>query len=156
MINTTTIGTITQVNEENKALVCVSIGDRESDWMPLMMMASPFKRHWTPIRVGEQVGVLGGLNSGFAIRGIFWDGVQEPTGANDTTEVMEYENGGVIKIDTASNTVTIGGFNVTIAQNVRINGVLSVGSISSDGNISSGGNITASGVMSDSDGNNGA
>jgi phage baseplate assembly protein gpV len=140
MTNATTIGTITQVNEENKALVCVSIGDRESDWMPLMMMASPFKRHWTPIRVGEQVGVLGGLNSGFAIRGIFWDGVQEPTGANDT----------------ASNTVTIGGFNVTIAQNVRIDGVLSVASLLSDGNISSGGNITASGVMSDSDGNNGA
>lgn len=123
MLNTNLIGTICEV-DASRALVRVDIGGRKSSLMPVLMTASSFKKHFTPMRVGEQVAVLGGLDSGFCVRGIFHQGCREPVDANSNREVLEYENGAKIVIDTAANTVTISGFNIILNGNLTVNGTI--------------------------------
>jgi len=108
MKNATMIGTVSQV-ESAKALVRVMVGERESNWMPVLMQASVFKRHFIPLRMGEQVAVFGGVDAGFAIRGIFHSDLQEPNGSSATKEVTEYEDGTTVTYDTASKIMEISG-----------------------------------------------
>ena len=96
---------------DGKALARVKTGEESvSDFLPVMNFSNSFKRHWIPVRVGEQVLVVcpfGEADSGFIIRGIFSKAQKEPVGANDTTEIMEYEDGTRISYDTQAKELKI-------------------------------------------------
>lgn len=123
--NIVKIGTITEINAENKALVKVKISSRVSDFLPVLMFANSFKRRWEPVRTGEQVTVFcpfGNPNFGLVIRGIFNKSCKEPTGASDTCEVTEYEDGTKFSYDTKSKKLSIfcvGDIEI-VAQNITI------------------------------------
>jgi phage baseplate assembly protein V len=118
------VGTISEVSNST-ALARVDFGDRTTDWIPILMMASPFKRHWTPLCVGEQVAVFGG-DMGFGIRGFFCDDIPEPSGSTQNVETIEYQNGNTIIINLDANTVTISGFHSIINGDFTVNGNLTV------------------------------
>jgi len=114
-----------------KATVNASFGERVSDVLSVAGQANSFKRHFVPRRVGEQVVVVGGKDSGVVVGSVFHDGCKEPEGSNDTTEVIAYENGGRITVDTSSGTIHFSGFAYVFDGDVSVNGNLSVsGSIS--------------------------
>lgn len=97
-------GTITQVKSaEGLALAKVKIGERETDFFPVISQSNSFKKHSIPIRVKEQVAVFcpfGEANIGFIIRGIFNKGCKEPGGYSLNREVITYEDGTTIFYDT--------------------------------------------------------
>lgn len=96
------VGVISEVKEE-QALARVTILDRVTDFLPVLMFGNTFSKHFKPQRVGEQVLVIspyGETNDGFILRGIFNQDCKEPVLANATTEVLEYEDGTVILYDT--------------------------------------------------------
>ena len=109
--NIVSFGTITQTKvADGKALARVKILDRESDFLPVASISNSFKKHFIPIRVGEQCVVIspfGDASGGFILRSIFNKDCKEPSGVNDTTEVIEYEDGTVISYDTASKLLKI-------------------------------------------------
>jgi phage baseplate assembly protein V len=108
--NIVKVGTIAEINAENKALAKVKISSRVSDFLPVLMFANSFKRRWEPVRVGEQVTVFcpfGNPNFGLVIRGIFNSSCKEPVGASDTCEVTEYEDGTRFSYDTKSKKLTM-------------------------------------------------
>ena len=86
-------GTIddTKANE-GKALARVKVGDRVTDFLPVLSIANSFVRVWIPPRVGEQVVVIspfGDASSGFVIPAIFNKGCKEPNGANSGNAIVE-------------------------------------------------------------------
>ena len=109
--NIVRVGTVTASRSaEGKALARVLIGERVSDYLPVAGFANAFKTHWVPIRPGEQVLVFspfGEADSGVIVRGIFNRGRKEPTGANEHTEVIEYEDGTRITYDTQAHALTV-------------------------------------------------
>lgn len=111
LANIVSIGTVSQTkSDDGKALVKVKIIDRETDFLPLVSFSNGFKRHFIPARIGEQVVVFspfGEASSGFVIRSIFNTAVKEPNGSNNTTEVIEYEDGTKFSYDTASKTLKV-------------------------------------------------
>jgi len=119
------VGTISEVSPST-SLARVDLGNRTTDWIPILMVASPFKRHFIPLGVGEQVAVFGGVDAGFGIRGMFSDDNPEPNGSGENAEVIEYQNGNTIIIDLAANTVTVSGFHLIVKGNSTINGDLIV------------------------------
>jgi len=102
--NIVNYGTVTQTKmNEGKALARVKIFERETDWLPVVSISNSFKKHFIPVRVGEQVVVFspfGDASSGFILRSIFNKGCKEPSLANDSMEVIKYEDGTVITYDT--------------------------------------------------------
>ena len=140
--NIVTFGTISQTKvADGKALARVKVMDRESDFLPVVSISNSFKKHFIPIRVGEQcvaISPFGDASGGFILRSIFNKGCKEPSGANDTTEVIEYEDGTVISYDTAAKllkivcvgNIAIEAKNITIkAENTNFIG----GSVTHDG-----------------------
>lgn len=108
--NIVKIGTIVEIHSQNKALAKVKVSSRISDFLPVIMFANTFKRSWEPIRVGEQVSVLspfGDPNFGLVLRGVFNTNCKEPSGASNTCEVTEYEDGTRISYDTESKFLKI-------------------------------------------------
>ena len=86
-------GTIdaTKANE-SKALARVKVGDRVTDFLPVLSIANSFVKVWIPPRVGEQVAVIspfGDASSGFIIPAIFNKGCREPSGANSGNVIVE-------------------------------------------------------------------
>lgn len=126
MLTTNCVGTVVEV-QSTKALVKVDVCGRVSDWMPVLMMANAFKRHFIPLRVGEQVAVLGGLDNGFVLRGMYHATCGEPAGSGAACEVIVYESGASIIVDTDANTATLSGFaHVTVIGDATIDGNLLV------------------------------
>lgn len=109
--NIVRFGTVTESrSKEGKALVRVQIGERVSDYLPVMSFSNSFKKHWVPVRPKEQVVVFspfGDADSGFVVRSIFNKSAKEPTGANDTTEIIEYEDGTRLSYDTDAKELKI-------------------------------------------------
>ena len=98
-------GTITEVKAEgDTSLAIVNVLGRKTDWLPVLQQANSFKKHYTPIRVGEQVSVF--INR-FVIRGIFNLDCKEPDGANSYTEITEYEDGTRIEYNTQEKVLTV-------------------------------------------------
>lgn len=109
--NIVRFGTVTESrSKDGKALARVQVGERVSDFLPVMSFSNSFKKHWIPVRPKEQVVVFspfGEADSGFVIRSIFNKNAKEPTGANDTTEIIEYEDGTRLSYDTTAKELKI-------------------------------------------------
>lgn len=104
-------GTVTQTKcVDGLALAKVKINDRETDFFPIINQSSSFKKHFIPIRVKEQVAVFcpfGEANIGFILRSVFNKNCREPTGSNEHTEVIEYEDGTRFSYDTKSKKLIV-------------------------------------------------
>lgn len=135
--NIVSFGTISQTkSSDGKALARVKVMDRETDFLPVVSISNSFKKHFIPIRVGEQcvmISPFGEASGGFIIRSIFNKGSKEPSLANDTTEVMEYEDGTVITYDTKAKLLKLdcvgdiiikagGSIKIEAAGNIDIDG----------------------------------
>jgi phage baseplate assembly protein V len=101
--NIVQIGTICEI-KPNKALAKVNILNRVTNFMPVMSFANSFKRHFTPIKIGEQALVIcigGQADNGVIIRSIFYkkNNHKEPAGSNENIEISEYSDGTKIKYD---------------------------------------------------------
>lgn len=109
--NIVRFGTVTETKSANgKALARVQIGERVSDFLPVMSFSNTFRRHYIPVRPKEQVLVVspfGEANGGLIFRGIFNKNSKEPDGANDTTEIIEYEDGTRLSYDTTAKELKI-------------------------------------------------
>ena len=128
MVRVTSIVTPT----EGKALATIKIGEDESIPFPVLSFANSFKKHWIPIRKNEQVLVVfpfGNANKGFIVRGIFWKSLREPKGADEDTEIVEYEDGTRLSYSTKDKLLKVTGSckivievkDVTVkAENVKI------------------------------------
>jgi phage baseplate assembly protein V len=149
--NIVQVGTISQTKSaDGKALARVVLDDsgedkRVSKFLPVLNIANTFMKIWIPIKVGEQVLVIspfGNSNSGFIIRSIFNRGCKEPTGANENTTVVEFDDGTVIQYDSKASelkidviktvniicqeaNITADVFNIN-ADETNVNGVLNV------------------------------
>lgn len=136
--NIARFGTVTETKSaDGKALARVKIGDRVSDFLPLMSFSSSFKKHWMPVRTNEQVLVIspfGEANSGTIFRSIFNKNAKEPIGANEHTEIIEYEDGTKISYDTKAKLLKLdcvgdivikagGDIKIEAAGNIDIDGV---------------------------------
>jgi len=124
--NLVNFGTITQTKmADGKALARVKVMDRETDFLPVVSLSNSFKKHFIPVRPGEQCVVIcpfGEASSGFILRSIFNKQLKEPTLANNTTEVIEYEDGTTFSYDTSSKELTVncvGNINI-VAKNISI------------------------------------
>ena len=119
-------------SSEGKALATVSVGeDEESEFFPVLSFSNTFKKHWVPIRKDEQVIVLhpfGNANKGYLIRGIFFKSSREPADANNTTEVMEFEDGARFTYDTSTSTLVVIGVKKTIlkSESITLDGEVTV------------------------------
>ena len=87
------LGTIDDTKaSEGKALARVKIGDRVTDFLPVLSIANSFVKIWIPPRVGEQVTVIspyGNPSGGFIIPSIYNKECKEPTGANSENVIVE-------------------------------------------------------------------
>ncbi len=95
-------GTVKEVRND-KALAIVNILGRDTDWLPLLSDANSFKKHFIPLRVGQQVCVL---DDRLILGGLFYKGCDEPS-ANNSKEIIEYEDGTKISYDTKSKELSI-------------------------------------------------
>ena len=104
---------------EGKALATVKVGDDESIAFPVVSFANSFKKHWIPIRKGEQVVVVfpfGNANKGFIIRSIFWKKLKEPSGADKDTEIVEYEDGARFEYSVKTSNLKVTGVKVILVK----------------------------------------
>lgn len=124
--NIVKIGTIVEIDAQNRALVKVKISSRTSDFLPVMMFANSFKRHWKPVRIGEQVTVFcpfGNPNFGLVFRSIFNKSCKEPKGASEFCEVVEYEDGTRFSYNTSSKHLLIeavGDITIKAGGNIKL------------------------------------
>lgn len=152
--NIVQLGTISETKSaKGKALARVVLDDdgedrRVSAFLPVFSIANSFMRVWMPLRVGEQVTVIspfGNANVGFIIRSIFNRGCKEPSGANDHTAAMEFEDGTIISYDSVAHELKIIAKRVKIvADTVDISADVSI-----DGELSVSGNIASESEISD-------
>lgn len=137
--NICSFGTIVETKSaDGLALARVKIDDRVTDFFPVVSKSNSFKKHYVPLRVGEQVAVfcpLGEANIGFILTSIFNKGSKEPVGSSNTREVVTYEDGTTFFYDTQSKEL-----NIDCVGDVKIKTGGNV-SIEAGGNI----NIEASG-----------
>ena len=140
------IGIIDKVDNKNN-LATASTDGRTTDWLKVISVASAFKKHFTPLRVGDQVLIVnpfGKNENGFILSGVF---AQQdiPAGADDNVEIFEYEDGTVVKIDLENkvlelntpNTLTI----VCKEANITANSINLKGDTNIDGNLKVSGTI---------------
>lgn len=156
--NLVSFGTVSQTKSaDGKALVRVKIMNRESDFLPVVSVSNSFKKHFIPVRVGEQVIVFspfGEASGGFVLRSIFNKSAKEPSLANEHTEVMEYEDGTVITYDTQAKELKINASDkITIickAATVTADTVDITATTTNNGDVTINGNLTVSGDVSSS------
>ena len=125
--NLCSFGTIVETKSANGlALARVKIDDRVTDFFPVVSKSNSFKKHYIPVRVGEQVTVFcpfGEANIGFILPSIFNKGSKEPTGASDTREVVTYEDGTTFFYDTKIkelNVNCVGDVKIKAGGNINI------------------------------------
>jgi len=113
-------------SEEGRALATVRVGEsEESAYFPVLNFANSFKRHWTPTREREQVVVFhpfGNANKGYILRGLFYSNLSEPKGADNDTEIVEFEDGTRIEYNSKESTlkVFVKGKTHIVSKNIRI------------------------------------
>lgn len=93
-------------SDQGQAVVRVNILGRETQWLPVLQTANSFKRAFTPVRAGTQVVVL---ENRYVLGALFCNDAPEPSGASETCEVTEYDDGTRITYDTAAKTLSIDG-----------------------------------------------
>ncbi len=103
-------GIVNEINESH-AVATVNILSRTTDWLPILTVANSFKKHFIPIRVGEQVAVL---EDRIILGSLFHKGCSEPE-ANNSKEVITYEDGTTISYDTKTKDLSI-----NAAENINI------------------------------------
>ena len=120
-------GTVSETKSDaGYALARVKIDDRVTDFFPVVSKSNSFKKHYIPVRVGEQVTVFcpfGEANIGFILPSIFNKGSKEPTGASDTREVVTYEDGTTFFYDTKIkelNVNCVGDVKIKAGGNINI------------------------------------
>lgn len=125
--NLCSFGTVVETKSaEGLALARVKIDERVTDFFPVASRSNSFKKHYIPIRVGEQVTVFcpfGEANIGFILPSIFNKGSKEPTGSSDKREVITYEDGTTFYYDTASkelNVNCVGDVKIKAGGNINI------------------------------------
>ena len=125
--NLCSFGTIVETKSANGlALAKVKIDDRVTDFFPIASKSNSFKKHYIPVRVGEQVTVFcpfGEANIGFILPSIFNKGSKEPNGASNTREVVTYEDGTTFFYDTKSkelNVNCVGDVKIKAGGNINI------------------------------------
>lgn len=141
------IGTIVNVDPENRALVRVELFERVTDWIPYKMVVNSHIRVWTPPRVGEQVIVMspfGDGDDGIVLGGIYNVNQKEPTGSNEHTSVVVFEDGTSITYDTTAKALTI-----TASGSVAVTAPSGM-SITADVTIT--GNLNVTGTITDEKG----
>lgn len=129
-------GIVVQADASN-ALVKVDMLGVETDWLPMLMQANSFKKHWVGLRVGEQVVVVAGR---YVLGSIYNTSQREPAGASNHTDITEYEDGTRIIYDSAVKSL-----NVTMAAGGTANLVAS-GGIHLTGDMLLDGALTVNGV----------
>ena len=125
--NICSFGTIVETKSANGlALAKVKIDDRVTDFFPIASKSNSFKKHYIPVRVGEQVTVFcpfGEANIGFILPSIFNKSSKEPNGASNTREVVTYEDGTTFFYDTKSkelNVNCVGDVKIKAGGNINI------------------------------------
>ena len=125
--NLCSFGTIVETKSANGlALAKVKIDDRVTDFFPIASKSNSFKKHYIPVRVGEQVTVFcpfGEANIGFILPSIFNKSSKEPNGASNTREVVTYEDGTTFFYDTKSkelNVNCVGDVKIIAGGNINI------------------------------------
>ncbi|MBL4774485.1 MAG: phage baseplate assembly protein V [Mariprofundus sp.] len=115
-------GTVVEA-DANKALVKVDVFGAVSAWLPVLMQANSFKKHWVGLRVGAQVVVLANR---YVLGCIYNQGCAEPNGASDNTDITEYEDGTRITYDSQAKKLIIncvGDVEIVTAGNVHLGGL---------------------------------
>jgi phage baseplate assembly protein V len=116
LYNLVRLSKVVTPNADGKALATVQMSeDDESIEFPVISFANSFKKHWVPIRANEQVLVVfpfGNANKGYIFRGIFWTELKEPAGANNKTEIIEYEDGARLTYNTETSALNVIGVKV--------------------------------------------
>ena len=125
--NLCSFGTIVETKSANGlALAKVKIDDRVTDFFPIASKSNSFKKHYIPVRVGEQVTVFcpfGEANIGFILPSIFNKSSKEPNGASNTREVVTYEDGTTFFYDTENkelNVNCVGDVKIKAGGNINI------------------------------------
>lgn len=147
------LGTIVNVDSKNRALVCVQLFDRVTDFMPYKMTANSHIRVFTPPQIGEQVIVFfpfANGDSGVALGGIYNANQKEPTSSNEHTSVIEFSDGTLITYDTQNKSLAInasGTIAITAPTGITITANTSI-----SGNVIISGNLSVSGTITDEKG----
>jgi phage baseplate assembly protein V len=159
--NMVRVTSIVTPNTEGKALATIRIGKSESIEFPVVSFANSFRKHWIPIRANEQVVVvfpLGNANQGFIFRGIFWKKLKEPNGADDKTEIIEYEDGARFEYSTKTSSLKVTGVKTVIvdsSDDVKIESkkITLKGDITLNGEVKITKDLKVAGDIADSRGN---
>jgi len=100
------IGTVVESKaNQGKSLARVDIHGRVTDWLPVMGISNSFVKIYIPIQAGEQVTVLcefGDADSGIIIPSLFSSVSPEPSGADASTMIVSYSDGGEFRYNTQS------------------------------------------------------
>lgn len=136
------------ISEVNGSKAKAAINGMVTDSLPVFAgLANSYATSFAPLRVGEQVLVLGiknDLNSGVILRGLYQNAYNAPT-VDDKTLMIKFEDGAVMSYNSASHTLEIKSLNkITIKANSTID-------IDAP-NLNLKGNLNVSGVIKDAKG----
>ena len=148
-------GTVSETKSDaGYALARVKIDDRVTDFFPILSQSNTFKKHFIPIRVGEQVMVIcpyGEANIGLVLRSVFNKNSKEPTGSNNEREVITYEDGTTIFYDTKLkelNIEAVGMINITCKEaTIKADTVDITATTSNTGDVSIKGSLSVTGKI---------
>ena len=148
-------GTVSETkSDEGYALARVKIDDRVTDFFPILSQSNTFKKHFIPIRVGEQVMVIcpyGEANIGLVLRSVFNKNSKEPRGSNNEREVITYEDGTTIFYDTKLkelNIEAVGMINITCKEaTIKADTVDITATTSNTGDVSIKGSLSVTGKI---------
>lgn len=148
-------GTVSETKSDaGYALARVKIDDRVTDFFPILSQSNTFKKHFIPIRVGEQVMVIcpyGEANIGLVLRSVFNKNSKEPTGSNNEREVITYEDGTTIFYDTKLkelNIEAVGMINITCKEaTIKADTVDITSTTSNTGDVSIKGSLSVTGKI---------
>jgi len=129
-------GTVVEADASH-ALVKVNVLGAVSDWLPIMMQANGFKKHWVGLRVGMQVVVLANR---YVLGSIYHQACPEPLGANDSIDIQDYDDGTSITYDSKAHHL-----DVRLVAGATLS-IQSTGGINVKGDITLDGALTVSGI----------
>lgn len=143
-------------SKEGKLLARVNIHGRISGWMPVVGISNKFIKVYIPLTVGEQVEVhseFGNADAGVIHRSIFSDEMPEPAGANETTAIIQFHDGGEVQYDTSGGKMTLKAVSEAkiTAPHIELDCETSrcTGDMDIDGSLNVGGDISTDGEVSD-------
>jgi len=139
-------------SEEGKMLATAIVDGRVTDTLPVLSIGNPFKRHFLPMRTGEQVVVIspfGNGDYGFILRNIFSKMCKEPIGGDQNTEIIEYEDGARFSYNTQTKVLA---FSTTGEVNIHATTLNVVGETNFTGGVNIEGALSVSKTITDEKG----